>query len=191
MFRISHPEITVAAGDALFFPADKVCHRAPPLHLESLPAVKGSRKGGGVTPSGERLLVFWFSWEASVDNVPDVDFQLNPWTLHHLTHDGESSYLHNKVSFLSFSSSFFLMLLLSSQDAATFLMEWMDYYPYQHFPDDFTEELLLHHGNLLQVIIFLLIFLGPDLHFFSPVLQHPDEMGQRCPNREHLPFKEG
>lgn len=70
LFKVSDCTHRVNAGDALYFLADSVCHRAPPPN-----SIKKDRR-----------LVFWFSWDAVdlPDSEPDVDFQLNSWTLHHL-----------------------------------------------------------------------------------------------------------
>jgi len=121
LFRVSSPNIAVNAGDAVYFPADKVCHRAPPLHHHDLlSGGKRRRSQGAGVDVPDRLLLFWFSWDeeaaavASAVNIPDVDFQLNPWTLHHLLHASEYNYLHSKVfSFLFFLFSDFLTFLFS------------------------------------------------------------------------------
>lgn len=171
LFRISPPAIPVEAGDAVFFPADRVCHRAPPLQLTKKAAA-------------ERMLVFWFSWDGSQENQPDVDFQLNPWTLHHLVHSGDSNYLQNKVSFLFFLFSFFLCFffltlanffssgccnifhgvdgLLSIPPFSRELCRCTSSAPWQSPSGNF----LFSSSSLLWLIVFLTI-----------VLQYPDEVG--------------
>jgi hypothetical protein len=59
---------------------------------------------------GKRRVLFWFSWDDAVStnqqspNQPDLDFQLNPWTLHHLLFKG-GKYADDQVIF--FFPSFF------------------------------------------------------------------------------------
>ena len=90
MFKISPPQLAVSPGDIVYFLADQVCHRAPP------PSVGGTRR-----------VVFWFSWEDTGEecSVPDVDFQLNPWTLYQLIHSPNDFQNH-------YVSTFFLFLLI-------------------------------------------------------------------------------
>ena len=135
LFRVSDPKTKVKAGDALYFLADKVCHRAPPfpqVELEQPKSRKGGRQSSSYPPSddedghyhfihgldGKRRVLFWFSWDAAVSsqqgspNEPDLDFQLNPWTLHHLLHIG-NNYENDLVIcfFISFLSFFSLMCI--------------------------------------------------------------------------------
>ena len=104
MFRISPLDLSVAAGDVVLFPADKVCHRAP----------KGMGSTATTSPA-ERRVLFWFSWDGSIpsfmETLPEGDFQLNPWTLHHLLHGtnhaSQREYEHSLVSCLFFLFIYF------------------------------------------------------------------------------------
>ena len=67
----------VEEGDAIWFPADKVCHRGVPSNFQ----------GSSSASAQQRRLLFWFSWEKdSLPSTlePDINFQLNPWTVHSL-----------------------------------------------------------------------------------------------------------
>ena len=52
-------------------------------------ASSSSRSGGSSRNQQKRRLLFWFSWDSTVLPAklkPDIDFQLNPWTLYSLVH---------------------------------------------------------------------------------------------------------
>ncbi|MFO0450191.1 MAG: hypothetical protein ACK52I_16275 [Pseudomonadota bacterium] len=70
---------------------------------------------------GERRILFWFSWDAAAAtaqhvheyNQPDIDFQLNPWTLHNLlSHGKKEKYEDDEVSVFIFIYIFILFFLL-------------------------------------------------------------------------------
>lgn len=92
----------VAGGDGVYFLADSVCHRAPPpspLTTSSSTTKRGAQQQQQLK---ERRLLFWFSWDAvhhrHGESTPDVDFQLNPWTLHHLLYKSSIKYENSVVS---------------------------------------------------------------------------------------------
>lgn len=71
LFHITQPR-SASAGECAWFLADSTCHRGVPPSEKALEANK------------ERRILFWFSWETQSfpeHIVPDVDFQLNPWTI--------------------------------------------------------------------------------------------------------------
>ena len=109
MFKISPPQLAVSPGDIVYFLADQVCHRAPP------PSVGGTRR-----------VVFWFSWEATGEecSVPDVDFQLNPWTLYQLTFPKWFSKSLCKY-FFSFSSNLSNLFFLCRNQLAFWWNGWI------------------------------------------------------------------
>jgi hypothetical protein len=126
-FRVSNPRTKVKAGDALYFLADKVCHRAPPPHhvpkkgMNKCQSSSSPLQEDGLSQflhgeDGKRRVLFWFSWDDAVSanqqslNQPDLDFQLNPWTLHHLLFQG-GKYADDQVLF--FLSFFFFLIDLS------------------------------------------------------------------------------
>ena len=117
-------------GDAVFFLAHLVCHRGMPTTVldspsspsspsssssSSFPSPSASNPTRPPSPlrkgkiSDERRVLFWFSWDKEVlqEKVPDVDFQLNPWTLYSLINPPPIEYDVVRVflfifSFLSF-----------------------------------------------------------------------------------------
>lgn len=94
-FQISKKDSYTNAGDAIWFRGDMYCHRG-------LPAQKG--KFGD-----SRRVIFWYSWETGKlpkIAVPDVDFQLNPWTVYSLVNP------HFDESLVSFPFIFVLFSLL-------------------------------------------------------------------------------
>lgn len=119
------------AGHALYFLADKVCHRAPPPQLQGVGVQQPNRRRQGRQSSsqlleedglsnyvhgldGKRRVLFWFSWDDAVardqqsTNEPELDFQLNPWTLHHLIFKGDSYADDQVLGSFFISHSFFL-----------------------------------------------------------------------------------
>lgn len=67
---------------------------------------------------GERRILFWFSWDTAAAtaqhvheyNQPDIDFQLNPWTLHNLlSHGKKEKYEDDEVSVHLFYLLFFFI----------------------------------------------------------------------------------
>ena len=65
-------------------------------------SISPSLLGGTVVP---RRILFWFSWDSKnipKSIVPDVDFQLNPWTLFALTHPDFEDTLVSALFFIVF-----------------------------------------------------------------------------------------
>lgn len=105
---------TMSAGEAVWFPADSVCHRGVPSKaLAIMEAAEASKTRGkrsttaaAVTRSPPtRKLLFWFSWDKDFlpsTLVPDLDFQLNPWTVYSMTHSNFTKSLVSIFNFVSF-----------------------------------------------------------------------------------------
>ena len=117
------------------------------------------------TSPAERRVVFWFSWDGSIpsfmETLPEVDFQLNPWTLHHLLHGtnhaSQREYEHSLVSCLFFLFIYFQLTSSFFWEAAMFFLLWMDYYPYLHFHED-GKNLCEGHCNVLEVMFKFYLF---------------------------------
>lgn len=100
------------AGEAIWFPADSVCHRGVPsktvAYLEA-EASKASGKKRASTANATmknpppRKLLFWFSWEKDLlppNHTPDIDFQMNPWTVYSVVNENLNSLVY--ISYFNF-----------------------------------------------------------------------------------------
>jgi len=81
-------------GDGIWFAGDTVCHRGMPSSVGSSSSSSSSRSE---TPTfHDRRLLFWYSWEEKKlphNLIPDIDFQLNPWTVFGMVHEDFSTTL--------------------------------------------------------------------------------------------------
>lgn len=98
-------------GDVVWFPSNFTCHRG----LPSTETISSSSSGHNAQLKRRRL-IFWFSWSEKVlqGHVPEVDFQLNPWTLYSLLHEKLESDTVCLVQIYLYISDFSLSVCIES-----------------------------------------------------------------------------
>ena len=100
----------MTAGDGVWFLGDTACHRGKPsLVVENTSTTRTSYQKETFL---DRKLLFWYSWEKAAlpsHLKPDIDFQLNPWTIYSVVNPDFSNDLVS--SFLFFLHFFFLFIL--------------------------------------------------------------------------------
>jgi hypothetical protein len=176
LFKFTGTTEQMGAGDAIWFPGDSVCHRGVPSQQQqqqdATPSSSSSSRSGGSSRNRQkRRLLFWFSWDSTVLPAklkPDIDFQLNPWTLYSLVHPNFDVDLVS-VSFsfdeIVFSHSFLFTercSVLSAMDGLSSIL------PLWRHPWRGTGVAAQAHGGHTGLIFYFNLFLSLLSALFPP-----------------------